>query len=227
MARKSKVSFKLKIAAVEDYINGKKSMLEISDELSVDISSVKAWVRIYQSFGASGIIPRSKNATYSKELKISAVEDYLTGKGSLRDISLKYGLRSKSQLETWILKYTGHEEIKSYGVGGNRIMTEGRKTTLEERIKIVEYCIKNSKDYNETAKNFQVSYQQVRNWVLKYEELGVDGLSDRRGKQKPADEWTDFEKLKAEMKLLEAKNKRLEMENELLKKLKEIERRRC
>ena len=37
---------------------------------------------------------------------------------------------------------------------------------------------------------------------------------------------TETEKLNAQIRLLEAKNKQLEMENKFLKKLKEIERRR-
>lgn len=226
MGRKPKVSSEVKIAAVEDYLKGEKSVFKICDELSVHENSVRLWIQIYQTYGLSGLIHQSKNATYPKELKVAAIEDYLAGKGSLRDISMRYGLRSDYQLRTWLIKYNGHKEIKSYGAGGHQNMTKGRKTSLQERIEIVESCIENDKNFNETAKKFKVSYQQVRSWVLKYEELRVDGLSDRRGKRKSEDELTDFEKLKAEMKLLEAKNKRLEMENELLKKLKEIERRR-
>jgi len=157
-------------------------------------------------------------------LKISAVEEYLSGNGSLWDISMKYGLRSNSQLRKWIMKYNSHEEIKSSGSGGNQIMTKGRNTALEERIEIVKYCIENGNNYNETAIKYQVSYQQVRNWVMKFEELGIDGLIDRRGKRKSEEQLTEVEKLKSQMKLLEAKNKRLEMENDLLKKLEEIER---
>ncbi|WP_432404804.1 hypothetical protein [Wukongibacter sp. M2B1] len=62
--------------------------------------------------------------------------------------------------------------------------------------------------------------------MIRFEESGIDGLLDRRGKRKPEEQMTEVDKLKAEMRLLEAKNKRLEMENELLKKLEEIERRR-
>ena len=226
MGRKPKVSSDVKLAAVKAYLNGEKSVIKISDELLVSLTSVKHWIKLYQSYGVSGLINQSKHATYSKELKTAAVEDYLAGRGSFVDISLKYGLRSARQLETWVLKYNGHEEIKSSGMGGWQTMTKGRKTTLEERVKIVEYYIENDKNFNETANKFKVSYQQVRNWVLKFEEFGIDGLSDRRGKSKPEEELTEFEKLKAEMKLIQAKNKRLEMENELLKKLEEIERRR-
>lgn len=122
------------------------------------------------------------------------------------------------------MKYNGHEEIKPSGTGGDQIMTRGRATTLEERIEIVKYCIENDKNYNETSRKYKVSYQQVRNWMIKFEELGIDGLLDRRGKRKLESQLSEVEKLKAENKLLEAKNKRLEMENELLKKLEKIER---
>ena len=39
-----------------------------------------------------------KNQKYSKELKQNAVQDYLSGKGSLRQISKKYGLLDNRQL---------------------------------------------------------------------------------------------------------------------------------
>jgi len=226
MGRKPNVLFEVKVLAVKDYLNGLKSIERIINELSVARSTVETWIRIYHSKGESGLLPQTTNNTYSKELKILAVKEYLSGNGSLWDISMKYGLRSNQQLRTWIIKYNGHEDIISSKTGGNRIMTKGRSTTLEERIEIIKHCIENDKNYNEAARKYQVSYQQVRSWIIKFEELGIDGLLDRRGKHKPEDQMTEVEKLKAEMKLLAAKNKRLEIENELLKKLEEIERRR-
>jgi Mor family transcriptional regulator len=40
-------------------------------------------------------------------------------------------------------------------------MTKGRKTTLQERIEIVQYTIANDLNYQETAEKYRVSYQQV------------------------------------------------------------------
>ena len=40
-------------------------------------------------------------------------------------------------------------------------MTKGRKTTYEERVEIVKYCIEHQNNYAETAQKYQVSYQQV------------------------------------------------------------------
>ncbi len=63
-------------------------------------------------------------------------------------------------------------------------MKQGRETTLEERIQIVQDCIVSGKNYGEMALKYQVSYQQVRSWTLRYEKLGEAGLEDRRGRRK-------------------------------------------
>ena len=101
-------------------------------------------------------------------------------------------------------------------------MTKGRKTTQEERAKIVAFCIEHNYDYGLTVEAFGVSYNQIYSWVHKYEYGGVDKLKDNRGRTKPAEEMTEIEKLKAEMKILEAKNRQLEIENEFIKKLQEL-----
>lgn len=101
-------------------------------------------------------------------------------------------------------------------------MTKGRKTTFEERIAIVAFCIEHGKDYGLTIETYKVSYQQIYSWVRKYEEKGVEGLTDRRGKAKPENELTDAERLRQENKILQAKIKDQEMEIALLKKLREL-----
>ena len=104
-------------------------------------------------------------------------------------------------------------------------MTKGRNTTYEERVEIVSYCIANGNDYSSTIEKYGVSYQQIYAWVRKYNEKGPEGLQDKRGKRKPEAEMNELEKLRAANRLLEAQNRRLEMENAILKKLEEIERR--
>lgn len=224
MVRKSKITFEQKLSAVKDHLEGRKSLGAIAGEYNVKKPSVHQWVAAYQSMGESGLITTSKNTAYSKELKYEAVKEYLSGTASQQGICKKYNIRSKTQLSNWILKYNGHEKIKSSGTGGISVMIKGRNTTFEERIEIVKYCIEHNRNYNETSEKYKVSYQQARSWTVKYEEAGVDALVDRRGKRKTEDQLTELDRLKAQMKLLEAKNKRLEMENEVLKKLEEIER---
>ena len=164
-----------------------------------------------------------KNKKYSAELKIEAVQAYIRGEGSLRDICKKYNIFSPERLRQWILWYNGHREFKERSSAKGEIyMTKGRKTTQEERAKIVAFCIEHNKDYGLTVETYNVSYQQIYAWVRKYEEGGVDNLKDNRGRTKPVEEMSEIEKLKAEMKILEAKNRQLEIENEFIKKLQEL-----
>ena len=164
-----------------------------------------------------------KNKKYSAELKMQAVQSYLNGEGGLRTVCKKYGILNKTQLRQWILWYNGHREFKERSrAKGEIYMTKGRKTTQKERAKIVAFCIEHNYDYGLTVETYKVSYQQIYAWVRKYEEGGVDKLKDNRGRTKPLEEMTEIEKLKVEMKILEAKNRQLEIENKFIKKLQEL-----
>ena len=160
---------------------------------------------------------------YTVELKLKAVKAYLSGEGSYRDISRKFGISHHDILRDWVLWYNGHREFKERSSAKGEIyMTKGRKTTQEERAEIVAFCIEHNYDYVLTVETFGVSYNQIYSWVRKYEEGGVDKLKDNRGRTKPMEEMSEIEKLKAEMKILEAKNRQLEIENEFIKKLQEL-----
>ena len=222
---KRKISVEDKIYAVNLYLEGKESQHRIASMFNVSVASVQQWIRNYESMGADAFTLKG-NKKYSKELKQQAVLDYLAGRGSQDDICKNYGIRSKAKLQIWIKKYNGHEELKSSGTGGIAIMTKGRKTTFEERVEIVQYCIAHNRNYAETAEQYQVSYQQARSYTVKYETGGVEALRDNRGKRKNPDEMSELERLRAEVKILRAGKERAEMEVSFLKKLEEIERRR-
>lgn len=208
---KRKVSVEDKIYAVNLYLDGKESQRRIADMFDVSLASVQQWIRNYESMGANTFTLKG-NKKYSKELKQQAVLDYLAGYCSQNDICKKYGIRSKGKLQTWIKKYNSHEELKSSGTGGNIIMTKGRRTTFDERVEIVQYCIAHNHNYMKTAEHYQVSYQQARNYVVKYETNGVEALKDNRGKRKNPDQMSELEKLRAENRILKAEKERAEME---------------
>ena len=166
---------------------------------------------------------RSKKRKYTAETKIQAVQAYQRGEGSLRSICCKYGIKDEKSLREWILWYNGHKEFKERSIAKGEIyMTKGRKTTQEERAEIVAFCIEHGRDYGLTVETYKVSYSQIYSWVRKYEEKGVQGLIDKRGKNKPENELTGEERLRQENKILQAKIKDQEMEIALLKKLREL-----
>lgn len=105
-------------------------------------------------------------------------------------------------------------------------MKQGRETTQEERIQIVKECIASGKNYGEMALKYKVSYQQVRSWTLRFEELGEAGLEDRRGKRKrDQTPRTELEQAQIKIEQLERKLYLAQAEVDLLKKVKEVERR--
>ena len=99
-----------------------------------------------------------------------------------------------------------------------------RKTTLEERKEIVDYCIDHNRNYKEAAEKFDVSYSQVYSWVKKYDVNGKEGLTDRRGHHKTDNEVDELERLKRENLRLKRQLEEKDMVVELLKKVKELER---
>lgn len=227
MGRKPKVFAEDKIKAVEDYLDGIKGISQILVELQ--ISSTRTfydWVRKYNLHGREGLITNRNNKHYSESLKLQAVNDYLNSKGSQSEICNKYEISHHGLLQQWIKKYNSHGIFKSHTGQGERIMTKGRKTTYEERTKIVAFCVANNDNYQLTAEKFQVSYQQAYTWTQKYKKDGYEALADKRGKRKNPEELSESEKYAAQLKLLEAENKRLQMEIDFLKKLDEVERRR-
>lgn len=226
MPTKVKFAAEEKERVVLDYLNGKVGYRETLKKYQINAGSLKNWLRIYKACGINGLMPQSSCNSYSKETKLCAISDYLSGNFTVGEICEKYGLRSPTQLKRWEKKYNGHEDLKSSHSGGNVIMTKGRKTTFQERIEIVSYCIEQGTDYVKVIEKYHVSYQQIYSWVRKYHEKGIDGLTDKRGKNKDEASMTNIEKLKLENRLLHAKLKDKEMENDLLKKVMEIERRR-
>ena len=228
MGRKSKYTIEEKIQAVIDYKNGVRRKAQICNDLGLHKSGADLyiWVSIYDKYGEEGFIHKGKNKSYTKEFKEMVVREYLDGKGSSNDLSIKYDIPSHSTLLKWLNSYNSHEELKDYNPKGEIYMTKSRKTTFEERIEIVQYCLDHEKEYKLAAEAFNVSYAQVYQCVKKYLELGEEGLKDNRGKRKEEFQLSELEKLRRENERLKRQLELKERESIILKKLKEVERRR-
>jgi len=225
MPNDGKIKAEEKIRIAELYLSDRIGYRGAGKQLGVDRKKVARWVSRYKTEGPAGLVPLEHNRAYSRETKLSAVLDYLDGKGSLQEICEKHEVRDTRQLRNWLKVYHRHENFK-IRTGGSG-MTKGRDTTAEERMEIVKACIANGNDYGGTALKYRVSYQQVYTWTRKYREMGGAGLEDRRGHRAGTlPSRTPEEALRDRVAQLERKNYDLEMENALLKKVKELERRR-
>ena len=190
---KRKLSTQDKIMAVMLVQNEKHSISFVAKKYGVVKKAILEWIRNYKAMGAVAF-GHSQWTKRTKAEKEAAVFAYVSGEGSLMDVCYKYKIKSTSMLRKWIKKYNSHEKLKAFGKGACKIMTKGRKTTFDERVEIVQYCIANAHDYNETAKKYDVSYQQARNYTVKYEAHGIEGLKDNRGKKKDLNNMTEIER---------------------------------
>lgn len=224
----TKVNAKERLKAAEACIDGRKTVNDIIKEYGVERSTVYWWINQYHSEGADAFFDICEgNRRYSDELKHQAVKDYLDGKGSQSSICIKYKIRSKHQLRDWIKIYNSNGNFGSVKhSGGGSYMKKGRDTSQEERIRIAIECLECGKNYGEIALRYNVSYQQVRTWTLRYEKLGEAWLQDRRGQRKKDQApRTELEAAQIEIEQLKHKLYMAEMERDLLKKLEEVERR--
>lgn len=224
MSRKSKISFEDKLEAVTQYIEGKASSSELALQYGVDCSTIRKWIKMYQSQGPEGLQSTKHNQSYTTEFKLSCVEAYKLGEGSLLEIASKFGLRSPYQLRQWIIKYNSHQELKDYNPIPEVYEMASRKTTKEERLEIVQYCLNHNSNYKETARKFGCSYAQVYSWCRKYKLDGLEGLTDNRGRKRSEDELSELEKANRRIKELERRLEISEKESEFLKKVRELER---
>ena len=225
MGRKAKYSAEEKEKMVRACMEGEDSTKGIARRYGASDRRIREWITQYKANGIAAFLPQEKNNVYSEATKVAAVKEYLEGSGSLAEISSKYRLRDSRQLKEWIKVYNSGRGFRHKMSGGSR-MKEARPTTVEERIQIAKECIANGENYGETALKFNVSYQQVYQWVKKYKEKGEPGLEDRRGKRlKDQTPRTREEELEIEVAKLKHELYMTQMERDLLKKLDEIERR--
>ena len=220
-------SVEQKIRASKSYLSGAKGASELAIELGMEKSrgrEIRRWAVAYQANGINAFRQDLRFQGYSRDLKLLAVESYLNGEGSLDDICNRYKILSRKTLRSWIRKYNNGEEFPDTNPDPEVEMARRKKTTQQERQKIVDYCLRHGRNYQATAAKFEVSYGQVYSWVKKFDSKGHAGLSDNRGHRKPEEDIDETERLRRENKRLERALREKEMVIALLKKKRDIER---
>lgn len=221
---KSKWSPEFRATVSQEYLDGLGSFCSLAEKYHIGETTLKKWVAAYRIRGIEAFSTKIGNASYTKEFKTMCAEAVVSGLGSSIEIGAQYNVHP-SVLESWIKKYNANRELKDYDPKREVYMAEARrKTTLEERKEIVDYCIAHGRDYKGTAFKYDVSYSQVYSWVKKYDENGEEALADKRGHHKTDDEVDELERLRRENLRLKRQLEEKDMLVELLKKVKEFER---
>ena len=157
------------------YLKGE-SNISLCNEYNIPYRNGKTileWVNKYKSVGEMAFEESTINKSYSKELKLRVIQDYINGIDSLEGLANKYNISKGEIVRAWVLKYNEGIEIKDYNPKGDVYTMKSRKTTVEERLEIVNYALANS--VKDAADKYTVPYVNVYQWVKKLELSLVHG----------------------------------------------------
>ncbi|PFJ51504.1 helix-turn-helix domain-containing protein [Bacillus thuringiensis] len=192
--------FKLELLLA--YRKGNYTTKEFCKKYQVTQYSFKEWMKRFEQYGIE-CLPKSPSwKRYSKEVKETAVMEYLSGKHSQYEIIRRHEISSRAVLQRWVKHYNSHRELKDMSKGKIRSMTKTRIISWEERIQIVLHCLEKDKNFQMTADMYDGSYQQIYQWVKKYNNGGDEALNDRRGRRKEGRTRT-FTRRKSEIRIEE------------------------
>ena len=162
MSRGSKLTDEERIAAVQEYLEGRGSYEAIAKKYGIALQTLRQKVIYAKTNGIESIRISHTNKQYSAETKLKAVTEYLNGKGSQVEICRRYHISDTKVFRRWISCYNSGKDFKERTRSERGItMNKGRKTTQEERVEIVAFCIEHGKDYGLAMEKYGVSYQQI------------------------------------------------------------------
>ena len=163
---KSRYSLEFKVSVVRAYLDGENSERILAEQRGLDRHTVHSWIQKYREQGEVGLLQRSENTKYTAQFKVLCVKAVLSGEGSVDDIVAKYNISCREVLRSWIKRYNANKELKDYNPKREVYMADARrKTTLEERKEITEYCMQKK---NLRPKIFSQKYRKIRTSLSSY-----------------------------------------------------------
>lgn len=194
---RSKFTANDRLTIISEIDNGIHTIAEESRLHQVSTKTISRWRQFYARNGIAGITERKANVKYTKAFKLKVVNLFLSNKASAAELTIRFGLRTNRLITNWVTQYNESGKLEA-SPKKRRTPRMTRSTTFEERKEIVKFCLDNGRKLTATAIKFNVTYQQVRNWVVKFEANGEDGLKDKRGHHKSDDQLTEIERLRRE-----------------------------
>jgi len=185
---------------------------------NVERTAIIRWSIKYELGGKDALLEITNRTLYSSHTLINSVKDYLSGNFSMLDIVKKYNLSGDSVLRNWLKWYN----TPKWNIKVGEFMAR-EKISKSFKLNLVLKVLQQNLSVKEVANHYSISEGQLRDWIRKYKISGEVALEDNRGNKKSEELLSNEEILKRKNKELEEKNRRLEAELLLLKKLKELE----
>ena len=227
MSRKSRFTAEEKRAACRMLKQGQ-SISGVANSLGLNKSTLKRWRKEYEWHGEKAFERPQGNRSYPREYKVQLVKEYYREKLSIIELAAKHQIGS-TVIAGWIEMWDNGEKLDDYHLYPGVYAMTIRKTTVEERLEIVQWVMDHGFNYTAAAARFELKYATIYQWTQRYLQEGKEGLQRKRGR-KPKQVMdpsllTETQRLQLELEELKKLNYRLDLENRVLKKKQEIERR--
>lgn len=171
-------------------------------------------------------------AKFNLDVKVQVVSEYLNGAGSVY-LARKYHIASSDTVLLWVHRF------EKYGISGLKVQKKQRDYSGEFKIQVLDWKKRHQASLPETALHFNITSPSViYQWQRRFDLGGIDSLVRKRGRPnamakrkpkktiEPTPEQRVAHKEKDELKQLKKENQMLRIENEFLKKLDALSRKK-
>ncbi|MDH6253088.1 transposase [Chryseobacterium sp. H1D6B] len=97
---RSKYSLEFKVACVDKILQYNHSISSLSNELGVNKSLLKQWVKYYVQYGFKGLV-RTNNRIYDVKFKLKVLQSISRNSLSVKQACLKFNIGAESSVLNW------------------------------------------------------------------------------------------------------------------------------
>ena len=162
-------------------------------------------------------------AKFSFEVKLKAVQMYLSGIGSTT-VARRLGIKKSDLVMMWVARY------RKFGIQGLEIRQSKYDYSGDFKLQVLKWKKQHQASFTTTAIHFDISnIGTVVGWQKKLDQCGREALFIGRGRTKHMTTNHNHQASKqlSELERLKAENRALRVENKYLKKLEALFQRRA
>lgn len=161
---------------VKEYLDSNTSITRIAEKRNVDPGKLKYLVKLYEIHGEAPFSDIQENRVYTREEKLKAIEEYLSGTKSGRQIALELGSPSSDIVRDWVklFKEGGSDAIQVSKGRKKYLLHEDRQRFLAEKeLKARNEHLEAENEY--LKKSLALAFKKNKRLRKKYESLMNSG----------------------------------------------------
>ena len=115
---------------------------------------------------------------YTEQFKHTVVQDYLSGQGGYRALSLRHGMANRSLIERWVAAYQLH--------GDAGLREKRSRYDADFKLSVLRHMWENRLSITQTAAKFDIRrHSTVGTWERAYRKGGVEALAPPPAMRRP------------------------------------------